>query len=128
MMKRILQMKKLVKKLNNKVINILGTEYTILFKKEEDDEKLTICDGYCDFSSKEIVCGIFERTIDSYKDIERYAKGVLRHEIIHGFLYESGLDGNSNDIKQWARNEEMVDWMALQIPKIKKVYDELKLC
>lgn len=121
-------MEQLMKKLNNGTTNILGAEYTINFKKEEEDEKLTICDGYCDFSTREIVCAIFERTIDSYKNLEQYAKGVLRHEIIHAFLYESGLNSNSNNIEQWARNEEVVDWIALQFPKIKKVYEELELC
>ena len=29
-------------------------------------------------------------------------------------------------IDNWAKNEEMVDWFALQLPKIIKVYKELK--
>ena len=40
---------------------------------------------------------------------------------------ESGLDSNSNSADSWATNEEMVDWFAIQSPKIFKVFNELKL-
>ena len=45
---------------------------------------------------------------------------MLRHEIVHAFLYESGLDVSS----EWARNEEIVDWIALQTPKLQKAFEE----
>ncbi|MFD1464645.1 hypothetical protein ACFQ4L_00875 [Lapidilactobacillus mulanensis] len=37
-----------------------------------------------------------------------------RHELIHAFLCESGLAENSD----WAQNEEVVDWIARQFPKL----------
>ena len=60
---------------------------------------------------------------DEYIDMRR----VVRHEIVHAFLMESGLDANANAVENWATNEEMVDWFAIQSPKIFKVYKELKL-
>lgn len=45
---------------------------------------------------------------------------IVRHEIVHAFLKESGLDCNSD----WARNEEIVDWIALQGPKIMAAWTE----
>ena len=45
---------------------------------------------------------------------------VLRHEIIHAFLNESGLRENS----EWAYNEEMIDWLAIMIPKINKCFED----
>ena len=42
------------------------------------------------------------------------------------FLKESGLDHSANSVDNWANNEEMIDWFALQLPKIFKVYKELK--
>ena len=36
-------------------------------------------------------------------------KKVIRHELVHAFLFESGLSVNS-----WADNEEIVDWIAIQ--------------
>ena len=47
----------------------------------------------------------------------------MRHELIHAFLFESGLAENSN----WARNEEMVDWIARQFPKMAKTFQEVKV-
>lgn len=41
-----------------------------------------------------------------------------RHEIIHAFLFESGLAENS----EWAQNEEMVDFFAIQFPKLMEVF------
>lgn len=61
----------------------------------------------------------------SLGDLEYYEKKVLRHEILHAYLFESGLRENSNEINSWAMNEEMIDWFALQFPKILKTYKEL---
>lgn len=38
----------------------------------------------------------------------------MRHELIHAFLGESGLRSDS----EWAENEEMVDYFAIQFEKI----------
>ena len=57
-----------------------------------------------------------------------WKKLTLRHEILHAFLFESGLDaGSIATYGPWANNEEMVDWFAIQSPKIFKVYSELGL-
>jgi len=57
--------------------------------------------------------------------IRQRAKQVLRHEIIHAFLYESGLYGSSLSSDRWALNEEMVDWLAIQFPKILKAFEDV---
>ena len=44
----------------------------------------------------------------------------MRHEIIHAFLCESGLAENSD----WATNEELVDWIAIQAPKLIKAWKD----
>ena len=55
-------------------------------------------------------------------------KKKLRHEIVHAFLFESGLSSNTHGIYgAWAENEEMVDWIAIQSPKIFKVFQELEI-
>ena len=61
------------------------------------------------------------------EDQVEYRKQVLRHEIVHAFLFESGLDINSNKSEEWARNEEMIDWLAIQFHKIEKVFKELDI-
>jgi hypothetical protein len=40
-------------------------------------------------------------------------------------LLESGLNASSNPADSWAMNEEMVDWFAIQIPKMIKTFHEL---
>lgn len=106
-------------------VNILGTEYSIFFREEKDDSKLKNCDGYMDGSVKKIVVGVFESDEMSLENLEDYSKKVLRHEIIHAFLYESGLWNNSETVDNWGRSEEITDWIALQFPKMLRVFNEV---
>lgn len=101
-------------------INILGTEYTVSYKKAEDDKALLKCNGYTDWTTKSIV--VCNTAIDelSLKNMPSFEEKVLRHEIIHAFLYESGLTSESD----WAHNEEMVDWFAMQYNKIHKAIED----
>lgn len=110
-------------------VNVLGTDYAITVKKYADDpyfEKWS-ANGYRDGMLKEIVlCDLttypgFEDETAEY--MATVHKKTLRHEIVHAFLYESGLDSNSHETKgSWAMNEEMVDWIAIQGPKIYKAW------
>lgn len=112
-------------------VNVLGTEYTITVKKYDEDEafgRRTI-DGYCDSGTKDIV--VCDMT--TYKGWEHEPeetaiaaqKETIRHEIVHAFLDESGLgDSSLNLDSAWAKNEEMVDWIAIQGPKIYKAWME----
>lgn len=105
-------------------INILSVEYEIQIRTQEDDHKLTTRSGYCDFTTKLIVIDDLEKqkSEDSVNNLNYFHKKILRHEIIHAFLYESGLGVNSHETSNWATNEEMVDWFAIQTPKIMKAF------
>ena len=78
-------------------INILGTIYKISFASREENKKLEEVDGYTDTYLKNIVVSKKEDFSEQWdqKRIEIYQNKVLRHEIVHAFLYESGLDINS---------------------------------
>lgn len=105
-------------------INVLGTEYEVILKgKEADYPNLKRGDGYIDHSIKTIVVADFEPDDYSIQDLNRYENKVLRHEIVHAFMYESGLDICS----EWGRDETLVDFIALQIPKMAKVMNELEI-
>lgn len=107
-------------------IDVLGTTYTIKYHTTNQDEKLEKCDGYCDYTTKEIV--IIKRTEKDIMDLGNLKfvnDRILRHEIIHAFMYESGVWCSSFGISNWAENEEMTDWFAIQFPKIKKVFKKL---
>ncbi|MBQ2801723.1 MAG: hypothetical protein IJF03_10045 [Lachnospiraceae bacterium] len=113
-------------------ISILGTEYAIEIHKVSEDNfmKDNRYAGYCCEESKLIVIadmsekGYFPDM--SEKEQENYKKRTLRHELIHAFLNESGLsDSASVPNCSWAKYEEMVDWIAIQLPKILNACREL---
>ena len=81
--------------MENRKINILGTEYRIETHKVSEDsylEKNKLA-GYCGEDSKLIV--IADMSEENYfsgmdeKEQEVYRKRTLRHEIMHAFLNES---------------------------------------
>lgn len=120
--------------MKNCKVNILGTEYTIETHKISEDEtmKKNQWSGYCDEEQKLIVVADMTEKefidIDSADGQEQYIKKTLRHEITHAFLNESGLSDNaSTPACAWAKHEEMVDWFAIQSPKIFKLFTELDL-
>lgn len=78
--------------------NILGSEWTVKFGTVEEYPNLEDMDGYTDSSTREIIVDDMKSQQDmpgSKKNMEEYKKQVVRHEIIHAFLCESGLDTNS---------------------------------
>lgn len=104
-------------------INVLGTNYLLVESNEEKDAKLNGRDGYCDTSVKKCVVEEMKGEIPFKKEnLQEYKKQVIRHELIHAFIYESGLDTCSD----WAKNEEMVDWLSIQFPKMMKSFNEAK--
>ena len=104
-------------------IDILGTEYQIITQTDRENPKLKEADGLCEYYSKKIVLRDIQPMEDTVENLDAYKRKVLRHEIIHAFLGESGLRSNSD----WAENEEMVDWIAIQLPKIYKVFEKLNI-
>lgn len=102
-------------------IDVLGTVYKIIPKELKNAD----IDGYTDNASKEIV--IRTDNANNVGDFDSLQKKQLRHEIIHAFLSESGLQCNWQHTEQFGHDETTVDWFAIQSPKIFKVFNELKL-
>lgn len=108
--------------MNERYVNILGTRYRITEQTEEENKLLKNCDGYCDWTTKEIV---LEREIKgTLGNMEAYIRKVLRHEIVHAMLMESGLSECSGGTDAWARSEETVDWIARQGEKLYQAWRE----
>ena len=95
---------------------VLGVKYTIKEQSETENELLKGCDGYCDWTTKSIV--VEREMVGNLEDMEAYIRKVVRHEIVHAFLLESGLHECSGQTGSWASNETMVDWFARQGEKI----------
>lgn len=102
-------------------INVLGTEYAIKLRQLDNED----IDGFTDNTSKLIVI-----RSDNYNKVGNFAelqKKQLRHEIIHAFLSESGLQCNWQHIEQFGHDETTVDWFTIQSPKIFKIFTDLEL-
>lgn len=108
--------------MNTKTVNVLGTDYSVIFANEREEPRLCGMDGFCDDSAKEIYVDDTSKAAqspDSKKDLAAYRNKVVRHELTHAMLSESGLQTESD----WARNEEIVDWIAIQGPKLLKLWE-----
>lgn len=104
-------------------INVLGSEWNIEYRNPEMDPRLMENNaGYADPTTQIIV--VANRTQqDDISDYERAKRIYTRHEIIHAFLFESGLGANFEH-PGYGHEETVVDWFAIQFPKIKKAFEE----
>lgn len=104
--------------MNDRKLNILGTEYAI---KEDENLAKTDRDGECRVYAKEIYVRNTEDLLDDIASDElkeiRKAE-VLRHELWHAVFFESGLE-------DYCDNEQLVDFLAKQSPKAFKIFQEL---
>ena len=103
-------------------IRILGVKYKILYCEntslDSEFSSNSNTGAYIDHYKKNIVV---KKESDNFK---YFLRSTILHEVIHGFFFESGLGEVS--INDWAENEEMVDWLALQFEKIRKVVDTIR--
>lgn len=106
-------------------INILGTDYTIFTNVSEQEKPfMKDNDGVTDFTTKEIFIAILDDGDPmNMQNMCVYEDRTIRHEIVHAILFESGLDHNT----KWARDEEIVDWIAIQTPKLFNIFEKLEV-
>lgn len=112
--------------MEKKTVNILGTEYEILVQPEKENPKLKECSGLCEQYSKKIILDDFENQKDDLmlaENFDEFKNKVLRHEVIHAYFGEAGLRSESD----FAENEELVDWIAIMLPRIFKTCQELNI-
>lgn len=105
-------------------INILGTPYTVKECSPEEEPYLQNCDGYCDKTSKTI-CASPKRNLFTMMMFSRFTeKKLLRHEIIHAFMNESGLQENFEHPNRYGHDETTIDWFAIQFTKLLAAFKE----
>lgn len=105
--------------MKNTTISVLGTVYAIVLEEFGDRD----IDGYCDYTTKEI--HIRSDNENDLGNFERLQRKQLRHEIVHAFLSESGLQANFQHCNQYGHDETMIDWIAIQWHKINAVFEQL---
>jgi hypothetical protein len=92
-------------------MDILGTEYEYSEATEKDDSELIDISGYTDHQEKKV-------TVSSEIESEYMKQKIARHEIIHAYLHECGLDKYNSD-------EIIVDWMASMFPKLLRSFQHV---
>lgn len=95
----------------SETVNILGQDYIVKYENTRTDEALKNADGECRWYKKEII-------IDDELEPKEHKEYVIRHEILHAFLAESGL-------RRYREDEDIINWIAWNFKKIQKVFDEL---
>lgn len=107
-----------------KSVNVLGVTYEINVVEREKDlyMKENNCDGWCDKTSHKIVAAAEDKD-NELECYESYLRKIIRHEIIHAFLFESGLGENWSH-SGYGHDETYVDWFAIQFPKIQAAFRE----
>lgn len=109
-------------------VNVLGTKYTIIDGVPQEKLGDGVA-GFCDPFKKEILILDFwkhpEWKTEETEKLATMKREVMRHEIVHAFLNESGLkECATSSYGPWAQNEEMVDWLAIHGPKICTAWKE----
>ena len=104
-------------------VEILGTKYNVKIMTEEDEPRLKTCDGFADKTSYLIAVGDNSENGNLDKPLE-YLKKVIRHEVIHAFMFESGLESEWKH-EQWGHDETVIDWFAIQMPKMIPVIEQI---
>lgn len=100
-------------------VSILGTPYKIIREKFGNEE----IDGETDYTSHQI--RIRTDNINKLGDFDVLMKKQLRHEIIHAFMAESGLQANFEHYRQFGHDETTIDWFAIQFPKILEAFKQV---
>lgn len=104
----------------SKTVNILGTDYIV---EHDDNLEKSGCDGICEEYAKRIRLRnsddmLTDNDVEPLKQLRH--DEVARHEVIHAFFIESGLE-------DYCANEQLVNWFAMQAPKIFKAFQELEI-
>lgn len=94
-----------------KNVNILGQNYNIEICNEAENIKLDDSYGYVELYSKKIVLANIEDDKRNVENILEFKKKILRHEILHAFFHEAGLNN-------YCKDEQLVDFLAIQLYKI----------
>jgi hypothetical protein len=108
-------------------VSILGTEYKIIEKTADESVELKNADGWCSFNFPIIhIEKYMYKTCEFNSEEERAEaakerrKVVLRHEIIHAFMRESGIEFDDMSL------EQRVQFFALQFPKMLKAFQQVE--
>lgn len=105
----------------SRFIDILGTTYEILFVDCNEEPRMKNKDGFVDKTQRKIYISKYNEE-SGFKNWKEYEAEIMRHEIIHTFMIESGLDNNWQHPNEFGHDETTIDWFAMQWHKINKIF------
>ena len=109
----------------NTTVEILGAMWTVKTATEEEEPRLRDTDGFTDWTTRLICVSDVPDNCDcNLDDPLEYVKKVIRHEIVHAFMFESGL-AESWEHQELGQEEMTVDWIAIQLPKISRAVKQV---
>lgn len=109
-----------------KKTKVLGEVWRIQVKTAEEEPELAEREigGYCDVYRNLIVIRDFRAEVDEPEVAVGFMKEALRHELVHSFMKNSGIWSNSHGSDCIGTDEMITDWIAIQAPKMFKVFVE----
>lgn len=99
-------------------VDILGTKWAVVSENFGNKD----FDGLTDFTTRTIK--VRNDNVQEFDNFKELYKRTVRHEVLHAFMIESGLDSNFNH-PEYGHDETFVDWVAIQFPKILVAYSKL---
>lgn len=99
-------------------IDVCGVPYTCIIGSREEIPIGESNQGECNVYSKKIlVCSDLDKSFEEDDCRRQYLTEVIRHEVSHAILYESGMCS-------LADGEEMPEWLSVNVPKIEKCVED----
>ncbi len=99
-------------------VDILGMKWSVVSENFGNKDY----DGMTDFTTRTIK--VRNDNVQEFDNFKELYKRTVRHEVLHAFMIESGLDSNFNH-PEYGHDETFVDWVAIQFPKIMVAYSKL---
>lgn len=101
----------------------MGQEYDLRLLTEKEFPKLVSAkaSGLAELYNKELIINKDDTIADkeTFDNLREYSNTTVRHEILHAFFHEAGL-------RDYCKDEKLIDWLALQIPKISKAIKQFE--
>lgn len=104
-------------------VRILGAVWTVRSATETEEPRLEGVNGFTDWTTRTIC--LEKNTQGNLGCIKTYMNQVIKHEVIHAFMFESGL-GDSFEHKDYGQEETIVDWFAFQMGNIMNVVMDIQ--
>jgi len=101
-----------------KSVEILGESYKLIESSAQRFDKFE-ADGFCEWWAKEIhiKSDIGCECEDTMFNLKDYRNGVITHEVVHAFLFASGM-------KDYELDEVLVEWIARNLNRLHRVSEQ----